>query len=559
MARNYPKEARLSKINAESIIRRAMWVTLLYSLASGLLLSLVYLFAMELVEFHGFVKVAENEATHKLVMMQAFDALMNMLNGGEADLVGILGVLAFPVLVILIALIKCISIIAKTGDVEHSIANPHLKAYKEHFRRKRAVCRKYIKAARKMKDRARINASKRRLREVKQKAREIKRYYRFNRYAKNEQTETVYRYWTRRAERNSKIFFIGFRLIVTAFFAFMLVTSTGLIKYVENLAEFDAKNPQKPLPTVFEALTPTIEFGENAQDTLYLNLVYIALIIGIVFQFITAPLGGSVTRVKLADHEITYMHMKGSGWLEQMDYNHSYYNFYPNHAGEIFPYLASGYESRPRRWDESDAILEERPREVRVVLFFFRNLSQVFFCLVIVGLFVYLFPALEQIEKIEQRAIMGISFEYVFLVLKWGMILSMVSLIWYVLSSKEYVFDSLHEETERRRGKYVGKLVILLILLAVYLLLLHIPEFIEGGHSIKYLFETSIPTDGKAGDFLLVFNGIVTTFIVSLIVVVGAICVDVALRPRERKKIKDGDDFFAINRSWRNIPMEDDE
>ena len=240
MARNYPKEARLSKINAESIIRRAMWVTLLYSLASGLLLSFIYLFAMELVDFHGFVKVEENAATHSLVMMQAFDALMGMLSGGEANIVGILGVLAFPVLVILITLINCIKIIAKTGDVEHSIANPHLKAYKVHFRRKRAVCRKYIRAARKMKDKGRLMASKRRLREVKQKAKEIKRYYRFNRYAKNEQTETVYRYWTRKAEKCGKFFFIGFRLIVTAFFAFMLVTSTGLIEYVEDLAKVSA-------------------------------------------------------------------------------------------------------------------------------------------------------------------------------------------------------------------------------------------------------------------------------------------------------------------------------
>lgn len=564
MARNYPKEARLSKINAESIIRRAMWVTLLYSLACGLLLSFVYLFAMELVDFHGFAKVEEDAATHSLVMVQAFNALMNMLSGGEANLVGILSVLAFPVLVVLITLIKCIRIISKTGDVEHSIANPHLKAYKVHFRRKRAVCRKYIRAARKMKDRARVSASKRRLREVKQKAKEIKRYYRFNRYAKNEQTETVYRYWTRRAERNSKIFFIGFRLIVTAFFAFMLVTSTGLIEYVEDLAKFDEINPQKPLPTVFDALTPVVTFGEGAKDTLYLNWVYIALVVGILFQFITAPLGGSITRVKLADHEITYMHMKGSGWLEQMDYNHSYYNFYPNYAGEIFPYLASGYESRPRRWDESDAILEERPREVRVVLFFFRNLCQVLFCFVLVALFVYLFPALEQIERIEQRAMVGVPFEYIFLALKWGMILAMVSLIWYVLSSKEYVFDSMHEETEKRRGKYVSKLVILLILFVLYLVLLHIPEFVEGAdreklYSIKKLFETAVPVGGKAGDFVAVFNGIVTTFVVTLIVIFAAIVVDVALRPREKKRVKEGDDFFAINRSWRNIPMEDDE
>lgn len=576
MARNYPKEARLSKMNAESFIRRAMWVTLLYSLAGGLLLSLVYLFAMEFVPFdwleevkiiqHGFMKIEGNDATHKLVLMQAIDALMSMLNGGDADIVAILIVLAVPVLIVLITLIKAVVIMIKTGDVEHSIANPHLKAHKENFRKKRAVCKQCIKTARKNKDKGKLNAAKRRLRELEHRAREIKRYYRFNRYAKNEQTQTVYRYWTRRAEKNGRIFFFGFRVIVTAFFGLLLWKSSGLIEYVDNLAQFDEINTQQPLPTVFEALTPVLTFGENAADTLYLQLAYIALAVGVVFQFLVAPLNGSISKVRLADHEITYMHMRGAGYPDQMDYQHSYYNFEPNYAGEIFPYFESAFESRPRRWDESDAILEERPREVNVALFFMRNLCQVCFCFAIVALFVYLFPALQQIEKIEQRPLMGsISFGLVFQILKWLMILLLVLLLWYALSSKEYVFDSMHEETEKRRKKYVTKLVLLALLFVIYLVLLYVPEFVASSdgtklYSIKKLFETAVPSNDPTavGAFVPVFKGIVSTFVTLLLVIVGAIIVDVALRPRDKKRRRDSGDFFAIHQSWENIPLDDD-
>lgn len=577
MARNYPKEARLSKMNAESFIRRAMWVTLLYSLASGLLLCLVYLFAMEFVPFNwleeigivkrGFIKIEDDVATHKLVLMQAIDALMSMLSGGEADIVSILIVLAVPVLIILITLVKVVRILTKLGDVEHSIANPHLKAHKESFRKKRAVCKQYIKVARKNKDKGKLSAAKRRLNEIKHREREIVRYYRFNRYAKNEQTQTVYRYWTRRAEKNGKIFFFGFRVIVTAFVGFMLCTSSGLIEYVDNLAEFDVINTQKPLPTVFDALTPVLTFGENAEDTLYLNLAYIALGIGIAFQFLVAPLNGSISRVRLADHEITYMHMQGAGLPEQIDYNHSYYNFEPRYAGEIFPYFEAAYESRPRRWDESDAILEERPREVNVALFFIRNLCQVCFCFAIIALFVYLFPALQQIEKIEQRPLVGgMTFGIIFTVLKWLMILLLVFLLWYALSSKEYVFDSMHEETDKRRKKYVSKLVFLALLFVAYLVLLYIPEFVASSdgkklYSIEKLFEMAVPSNepDAVGAFIPVFKGIVSTFVTLLLVIVGAIIVDVTLRPREKNKKRDGDDFFAIHQSWENnVPFDED-
>ena len=107
MVRNYSQEARISKVNAESIIRRAMVVTLLYSLASAFLLSFVWLFVMEVVDFHGFTKVAEDPSTHTLVLMQA----INDLTSGMSNMVGDIIVLSVPAICIVYVVLKIISII----------------------------------------------------------------------------------------------------------------------------------------------------------------------------------------------------------------------------------------------------------------------------------------------------------------------------------------------------------------------------------------------------------------------------------------------------------------
>jgi hypothetical protein len=276
MVRNYSKEARISKVNAESIIRRAMFVTLLYSVASAFLLSFVWLFVMEIVDFHGFTKVAEDPSTHTLILMQA----INDLTGTMSNILGDLIVFSVPAICIIYIVLKIIFFFSNLGNVENSVKNPHLVANKSNLKSKKRVCKLFIKEARRIKDKGKLYAAKRRLKEVKKKEKEVVRFYRFNRYAKNAQTETVYRYWVERVEKCGKFFFTLFRLIATVFFAYMLVKSTGLIEYVKDLSTFDEINTKKPLPSIFDALTPTITFGESAKDTLYLQLqqIYLSLL-----------------------------------------------------------------------------------------------------------------------------------------------------------------------------------------------------------------------------------------------------------------------------------------
>ena len=123
----------------------------------------------------------------------------------------------------------------------------------------------------------------------------------------------------------------------------------------------------------------------------------------------------------------------------------------------------------------------------------------------------------------------------------------------------------MHEESEKRRDKHIAILVWLFIFSVAYFVLLFIPEVVVSAdgkqlYSIKTLFETAVPVNDPTAveAFVPVFEGIVTSFVTLFILIILSIVVDVVLKPRERKiKKKDGDDFFAISRSWRNIPMGD--
>lgn len=499
MAKNYAKEARLSRIRVESIVSRAKTVSLLYLLAIILLVGMALGFVLQTLEVVSLEPLI-------LVGVSAAAAVVGVIIGG----------------------ISISKRVGKNTRLERDLkklkdSKKDVKAKIKEIKKEIKLFKKAKKACRKEKNKTGengyaklirnrnegIRVGERFLKQIAGKKKEIKRYYRTNRQVRNLHTESKYKTSKRIMEGMERGFVVVCGLVFSVFFAFMAFRSTEL--------------------STEESIFDMVGFKDGSPYT----IVLITLLVGSFFHFICALLSGKVTKVRMNVGEDAMLHTLGVAEIDDGDISIQPYDG----MFEGNP-LWAGVASFPRRDDEQEAaLLEERPREYGITIFFFRNLFQVVFGFVLAWLMVYLYPAFNEIGKVSEAT----PFHLILTIVQYILTILTIYLIVHAMSAQEYDYDCMDEALQRKRVRYRVFLVLYLLLSAAYLVVMLI-----GG--IPDVWSTEVFNDEIK---LRIFVSLGSMVLLSL----GAFVADIIIRPKD--PINKEDDFFALTRGWRNIPLDD--
>ncbi len=328
------------------------------------------------------------------------------------------------------------------------------------------------------------------LQEHRQKARQAKRrvveykeFFLKNRYAKNEFVETRYRRASRYMHQVENTFVVMVSVFVFIFFAIMTILAARL---PGDGSLWDSIN------------------SANNPEYFYF---YVTMGVVFVFHFICAILAGSVTQVKLNDHEVTYVNVRANARIEG-----SQMSLHPDYNARDL--------SVPRKWDDSSAILEEKPREYKLAMFFFRNAIHVLFGVIVTLIFVYLTPALNALANQENE-----TYALIFKILNILLIDAVTGAMYYALSTREYEYDCMDEHLMYWRYRHTAFLAIFILLSAAYLVLM-LMGWSEGAFPTVPLENIEIVTGRIYTSLGLMFGVSIMTFLANLIML-----------PKERKKV----------------------
>lgn len=592
MSKNYSREARLSRKNAESVISRARLVSLLYSATVMILLALGYMFLLELGGTLGFdfwdkyFNKCETKGTGFMdtVSMQALMHLINSLTSGALvfdtkfifALILILPFIYFflvlgyyllkLILLILYGFIALFIPLDKKRILGPSVKykNPKWKETKIMLKntiRAEEERQKGLKLAYKNEPNSRntirkeLNECENRLRKLKAQRSQMKKYFKTNRYAKNEHTAYAYRESRKEMRKKATTFIWIFRISAVVFFAWIIFKTVGLVEY-QALETF----PKAGFPSLGEILKPTLIKTESGvvRDTQYLYFVYIALGFGVFAHFLVGSLYGSVTKIRMVENSRTSIPMRAVPDMAVNEYTMDF-DLDPDWEKWNRETMLEGKTSIAtfdRKWDDSDAVLVERNREYPTTMFFFRNFAQVIFCFFMVAIFIYLFPAFGELEYLVKTSK---PFDIILMILKILMCLSMFSLVIHAISIKEFEYDCMDESLERRKFDYRLALVSFIIVTAVYLVMvmfvITVPNSSGVSVTLQQLFTTAKPLDDPTakGVFTPIFWGIVICLALLAVSSSAALTCDILIKPKD--PVKKQDDFFAfLGRQYPNTP-----
>ncbi len=593
MSKNFSREARLSRKNAESVISRARLVSLLYSATVIILLALGYMFLLELAGTIGFDFWDEyfNKCETKgsgfmsTVSMQALMHLINSFTSGafvfdKQFIFALILVLPFIyfVLVLVYYLLKLILLILY-GFIalfipldKKRILGPSVKYKNPKWKETQNILKELIK---KEKDRQKglelayknepsssrngirkeLNECENRLRKLQSQKSQMKKYFKTNRYAKNEHTAYAYRESRKTMRKKATTFIWIFRISAVVFFAWIIFKAVGLVE-AQPLETF----PKAGFPSLEQILKPTLIKTENGviRDTQYLYFIYIALGVGAFAHFLVGSLYGSVTKIRMIENSRTSIPMRAVPDMAVNEYTMDF-DLDPDWEKWNRETMLEGKTSVAtfdRKWDDSDAVLVERNREYPTTMFFFRNLAQVIFCFFMVAIFIYLFPAFGELEYLAKDSQ---PFNIILMVLKILMCLSMFSLVIHAISIKEFEYDCMDESLERRKFDYRLALVSFIVVTVVYLVMVLFVVTVPNGSGVsvtlQQLFTTAKPLDDPTakGVFTPIFWGIVICLALLAVSSSAALTCDILIKPKD--PVKKQDDFFAfLGRQYPNTP-----
>ncbi len=314
--------------------------------------------------------------------------------------------------------------------------------------------------------------------------------FRRNRYEKNRYAEFLNYVERKYLHSRERIFQTISVIFVLLFFVFVVVNSLDL--------GMD---------------TSIWQFMDSGKDDKF-YYIQSCLWISIIMHFICGICSGRVTRVALWDHDIAYQSVENAEYeMDVDDYTVRSSFALKNHVDV------------PGRWDGTNALLEERPREYPVTMFFMRNLFQTIFTLSFAGLYIYLVPAFMEISKSDS------SFGIIFTVLQWVLFVMMTFFLCRAFSFREYEYDCMDENLQSWRGRYILMLVFFVLAIIIGMVFMLIGD-IEG-------FVDSV-----------VYARMLISLIFMFLFAIFALLTAVFMFPRDRKK--DEKDVFMFFKDERH-------
>ena len=505
MARNYSREARLSKIYAKSVINKAYFVTLLYHVAIFCveLLSLLFIF--------DFLGISLNEIIGGLALPLDIELII-----GLAVLVlGLVYMLLNVIPPFKYALPLWRNVFGKKPehftemigeikeDDQEEITKARIKDVKEQI--------SYTSGKEKKRLKRKLKQLKKKLKYLKNRIPAANEFFKHNRYEKNKFTEIQYKRIRKILTRTEKTFVLSGLLAVIEFLVVLFMNAYHA----------------QPDTDIWTLINPA--HAENSE----FYYMFISFIYVIVFHCICATIAGSIGRIRLVENETTYMHVWRELKPEALMHHSPEYServtdvksvdtVPPGESYEFFYPRYTGPMSVPRKTDMSDAILEEIPREYSIGIFFLRNFVQTIFAFSAVMVFVSLVPSFKQVWESES------SMKMIFMILQ---ALTCVALIYFVahaLSTREYEYDCMDENLEGWGWRKSYRLILFatIAVAAVSLVFLFIGDF-------KGLLSEQV------------FESMQISFILFIVFCITAFVLDFVMLPIERKT-KEGD-FFAFS------------
>lgn len=255
MAKNYSKEARLSKIYAESIVGRAQFASLLYLLGGVILFCLAALFAWTYLELDY-----------------------------VTETIAILAVVAIGAVIFLYGLAIMFYKVGRRPK--------YYRIAVDNVRMRIRNAKQRIKVAKSKKNKRAVQREKILIRDLKRRIPVLKKFFKTNRFAKNGYTALKFRRVKKIMLRKQKCFARFFSLIMVAIFGFAVYYTSKL----------DSN-------TGFTAI-----LEEN-----YSQYMLYAVLAGVVFHFLGGIVAGSIPCIKFQDHENTYIHSKAIRLIDEDD------------------------------------------------------------------------------------------------------------------------------------------------------------------------------------------------------------------------------------------------
>ena len=520
MDKNYSKEARISKIYADSIIGRAVFVSLLYLLAFTVVFCLVDLAL--LLSLDAFFSINSEELWTK-----ACEAVPALSALSYTDMVIVKEAIFGAGLFIISVIVTLVKVYSKPK---------YYKKAKARVKARIRAAKERMKIARSKKNKLAVRREKMAIEELKRRIPLLKRFFRKNRFAKNEHTAKKF--------RKAKKLMTKYQKTYSRFFTAVMLLIFGYAIYYTSKLDTNT------------GVTAIL-------DESYSNYLILAVVAGLVFHFLCGVIAGSVPYIRLQDHENTYIHTKAFDLIDQEELD---LNAFPLRVEDKNSIRASF----PKRWDDSSAILEEKPREYKVTMFFVRNLVQVAFTLFFAVLYVYMYPALHKITEI------GVSdpFGLIFSILKWVMAAFIGIFMIYSFSAKEYSYDCMDEDLRSWRNRHTFIAILFFIVVAAYFVLVIIagvkdsllayyePSFIEEAQKqFAGTFENAYAVEmGRkwAAEYVKDLNvRIVVCMIAGILFSLVTVLSNMVIMPRD--KVKHNDDFFAFSSRYKDVPKDSDD
>ncbi len=509
MARNYSREARLSKLYAKSVINKAYFVTLLYHVAIFCVEILPILFILDRFKIFQLGAVLESLLAG-LGITLPLD--MELIIALAALVLGLLYILfnVIPPFKYMLPLWNKVfgrkpehftdMIEEIKDDNQEEITKARIKDLKERISYSSGKEKKHLKR--------KLKQLKKKLKYLKHRIPAANEFFKHNRYEKNKFTEIQFKRIRKILTRTEKAFVISSLIAAVEFFVALFVESYN-----------------NPDADIWSVINPS-----RSSEYYYILISFIYVI---VFHFICATIAGSLGRIRLVEKDTTYMHVWRELKPESLMHNapeyservtdvksvdtvppgESYDFFYPRYTGPM---------SVPRKMDNSDAILEEIPREYSIGIFFLRNLVQTMFALAGMMVFISLVPSFVSVWKSE------LPMKMIFVLLQ---VLTCVALLYFIahaLATREYEYDCMDESLEGWGWRKSYRLILFatIAVAAVSLVLLFIGGF-----------------KGALGE--QVFESMQISFILFIVFCITAFVLDFVMLPIERKS-KEGD-FFAFS------------